>query len=62
MSNSFGQIFRITTFGESHGPAVGLVIDGVPANLALSDADIQFDLVRLETSFLFDKNLKVTEL
>ena len=32
-SNSFGQIFRITTFGESHGPAVGVVIDGVPANL-----------------------------
>ncbi|MBI3616742.1 MAG: chorismate synthase, partial [Candidatus Omnitrophica bacterium] len=46
MSNSFGQIFRITTFGESHGPAVGVVIDGVPSNLALNEADIQFDLDR----------------
>ena len=45
-SNSFGQIFRITTFGESHGPAVGVVIDGVPANLVLDEADIQFDLDR----------------
>ena len=45
-SNSFGQIFRITTFGESHGPAIGVVIDGVPANLALSESDIQFDLDR----------------
>lgn len=45
-SNSFGQIFRITTFGESHGPAVGVVIDGVPANLALAESDIQFDLDR----------------
>ncbi|MCR4337598.1 MAG: chorismate synthase, partial [Candidatus Omnitrophica bacterium] len=31
--NSFGQLFRITTFGESHGPAIGVVIDGVPPNL-----------------------------
>lgn len=39
--NSFGQLFRITTFGESHGPALGVVIDGVPPKLALSEADIQ---------------------
>lgn len=39
--NSFGNIFRITTWGESHGPALGVVIDGVPAGLALSEADIQ---------------------
>ena len=45
-SNSYGQIFRITTFGESHGPAVGVVIDGVPANLVLVESDIQFDLDR----------------
>lgn len=45
-NNSFGQIFRITTFGESHGPAVGVVIDGVPANLPVSESDIQFDLDR----------------
>ncbi len=45
-SNSFGQIFRITTFGESHGPAIGVVIDGVPPGLAISEADIQIDLDR----------------
>ncbi len=44
--NSFGILFRITTFGESHGPAIGVVIDGVPPNLALSEADIQPELDR----------------
>jgi chorismate synthase len=44
--NSFGNIFKVTTFGESHGPAVGCVIDGVPAGLELSEADIQKDLDR----------------
>ncbi|MBF0571665.1 MAG: chorismate synthase [Candidatus Omnitrophica bacterium] len=44
--NSFGQLFKITTFGESHGPAIGVVIDGVPPKLPLSDADIQKDLDR----------------
>ncbi|MFA5332044.1 MAG: chorismate synthase [Methanoregula sp.] len=39
--NTFGKNFRITTFGESHGPAVGAVIDGCPANMELSAADIQ---------------------
>lgn len=39
-SNSFGTLFRITTFGESHGKALGVVIDGCPAGLALTDADI----------------------
>ncbi len=39
MNNSFGTIFRITTFGESHGPAIGVVIDGVPAGLPI---DLQF--------------------
>ncbi len=42
--NSFGESFRITTFGESHGPAVGVVIDGVPAGLPLSKEDIEFEL------------------
>lgn len=42
--NSFGKIFRITTFGESHGPAIGVVIDGVPAGLPLSSEDIEFEL------------------
>lgn len=39
--SSFGNIFRITTWGESHGQALGVVIDGVPAGLSLSEADIQ---------------------
>ncbi|MBU8871721.1 MAG: chorismate synthase [Gemmatimonadales bacterium] len=41
MSNSFGQLFRVTTFGESHGPAMGCVVDGCPPGLELSEADIQ---------------------
>ena len=44
--NSFGQLFRITTFGESHGGAVGVVIDGCPPGLAISEAEIQIDLDR----------------
>ncbi len=39
--NTFGHLFRVTTWGESHGPAIGGVVDGVPPNLALSEADIQ---------------------
>jgi len=44
--NTFGNVFKVTTFGESHGPAIGVVIDGVPPNLALKEEDIQFDLDR----------------
>lgn len=44
--NSFGQIFRLTTFGESHGPAVGCIVDGCPAGLALNEAMIQRDMDR----------------
>jgi len=44
--NSFGQLFKITTFGESHGAAIGVVIDGVPPKLALDQADIQKELDR----------------
>ena len=44
--NSFGQLFKITTFGESHGPAIGVVIDGVPPKLHLTESDIQKDLDR----------------
>jgi chorismate synthase len=40
-SNSFGTLFRFTTFGESHGPAIGLVVDGCPSLIPLSEADIQ---------------------
>ncbi len=42
--NTFGQLFRITTFGESHGGAVGVVIDGCPPNFAISEEEIQKDL------------------
>jgi chorismate synthase len=44
--NSFGSIFRFTTWGESHGPAIGCVVDGVPPRLALAAADIQHWLDR----------------
>jgi chorismate synthase len=39
--NSFGRVFRFTTWGESHGPAIGAVVDGCPPGLALGEADIQ---------------------
>jgi chorismate synthase len=44
--NTFGQMFRVTTFGESHGPALGCVIDGCPPGIALAEADIQAELDR----------------
>ena len=44
--NTFGRIFTITSFGESHGPAIGCVVDGCPPGLALSVEDIQHDLDR----------------
>ncbi len=44
--NSIGQNFVVTTFGESHGPALGCVVDGCPPGLALSEEDIQIDLDR----------------
>lgn len=44
--NSFGQLFRITTFGESHGPAIGVVIDGCPAGLVFDQVFIQHQLNR----------------
>lgn len=44
--NTFGKIFRLTTWGESHGPALGAVIDGCPPRLPLSEADIDRELAR----------------
>lgn len=44
--NSFGTLFRITTFGESHGPALGVVIDGCPPGLPLAEDDLRPDLAR----------------
>ena len=46
MGNTFGHLFRITTFGESHGGGVGVVIDGCPPQLEISEAEIQVDLDR----------------
>ena len=39
--NSFGRVFRFTTWGESHGPAIGAVVDGCPPGIALTEAEIQ---------------------
>ncbi|MDB5893032.1 MAG: chorismate synthase [Rhodoferax sp.] len=44
--NTFGNLFAVTNFGESHGPAIGCVIDGCPPGMALTEADIQLDLDR----------------
>ncbi len=46
MGNTFGQLFRVTTFGESHGGGIGVVIDGCPPKIDISDADIQRELDR----------------
>jgi chorismate synthase len=46
MGNTFGQLFRVTTFGESHGGGVGVVIDGCPSNIGLSEIEIQRELNR----------------
>jgi chorismate synthase len=46
MGSSFGQLFRITTFGESHGGGIGVVIDGCPPQISLGEADIQGELDR----------------
>ena len=44
--NTFGKIFRFTTWGESHGPAIGCIVDGCPPNIALAEKDIQKDMDR----------------
>jgi chorismate synthase len=46
MANTFGKLFSITTFGESHGPAIGLILDGCPAGLVIDEAFIQSELDR----------------
>ena len=45
-SNSFGTLFRFTTWGESHGPSIGVVVDGVPPKIPINEADIQYYLDR----------------
>lgn len=44
--NTFGKLFTVTTFGESHGPALGCIVDGCPPGMELSEADLQADLDR----------------
>jgi chorismate synthase len=44
--NTFGKLFTVTTFGESHGLALGCIIDGCPPGMALCEADLQHDLDR----------------
>ena len=44
--NTFGQIFRISIFGESHGNGVGAVIDGIPAGISLNEKDFEHDILR----------------
>ena len=46
MSSQLGQLFRISTFGESHGGGVGVVIDGCPSLITLSESDLQVELDR----------------
>ncbi|MDJ0584586.1 chorismate synthase, partial [Microcystis sp. M49636_WE2] len=46
MGNTFGRLFRVSTFGESHGGGVGVVIDGCPPRLEISEEEIQIDLDR----------------
>jgi chorismate synthase len=46
MSNSYGTLFKITTFGESHGPAIGVIIDGCPSGLVIDETFIQSELIR----------------
>src|SRR6202011_3222219 len=46
MGNTFGQLFRVTTFGESHGGGLGVVIDGCPPRIGISEADVQRELDR----------------
>ena len=47
--NSFGRLFTVTTFGESHGPALGAIVDGCPPGLALAEADLERDVARRRT-------------
>ena len=42
--NTFGKLFRFTTWGESHGPAIGCIVDGCPPNISLNEKDIQIEL------------------
>ena len=51
--NTFGKFFRFTTWGESHGPAIGCVVDGCPPNVALKQEDIQKELNKRKPVFFY---------
>ena len=50
-ANTFGRLLRVTTFGESHGPAIGCVIDGLPPGLPVAPEDFRADLERRALQF-----------
>ena len=58
--NTFGKIFKVTTFGETHGNALGVVIDGCPSNISINEAIIQKDLNRRRPGNHDEKNVAVT--
>ena len=51
--NTFGKIFKITTFGESHGTAMGCILDGCPPQIELKKEDIQYELDRRKPCLLY---------
>ena len=57
--NTLGRLFAVTTFGESHGPAIGCVIDGCPPGMALDVADIQPELNRTLVGCLSQKGINI---
>jgi chorismate synthase len=61
MSNSLGKLFRITGFGESHGPAIGVVIDGCPAGLPLAEQDIQTEVDKRKPAAKSGQTARVEE-
>jgi chorismate synthase len=61
MSNSFGELFRITSFGESHGPCIGVVIDGCPAGLSLNEEDIQKEVDKRKPVYSAGQTARVEE-
>ena len=56
--NTFGKLFRFTTWGESHGPAIGCIVDGCPPNISIKESDIQIELNR---ESLVNQNLLLKE-
>ena len=51
--NTFGKLFRFSTWGESHGPAIGCVVDGCPPNISIKEQDIQIELDKRKPCLLY---------